>query len=157
MLSDLIDSSKKELIDKLSSDFNYTNEQSEEIFSMTGKFLKENMEAQAAKNPKDILELINNESKTKKDNNVVNNLVSKLSNDISLKFELAHDKTEKTAEFLVLNIITKISEQLDNKDRKINLKDFLSFLGLGTELKESVKKSLEESSGKFSDYPKKLF
>lgn len=157
MLSDLIDSSKKELIDKLSSDFDYTNEQSEELFSMTGKFLKENIEPQAAKNPKDILELINKESETKKNNKVVSNLISKLSNDISSKFEAAHDKAEKTAEFLVLNIIKKISEQLDNKDKKINLKDFLSFLGLGTELKESVKASLEESSGKFSDYPKKIF
>ncbi|MFZ0454273.1 MAG: hypothetical protein WCE54_16985 [Ignavibacteriaceae bacterium] len=157
MISELIDSNRKELIEKLKTNFELGNEQSEKIISVTKNFLKTNLEDQAAQNPKEILELINNGSGIKKENNIVNNLISKLSKDIILKFETDHDKANKTAEFLVINIIKKISEQFDNKDKEMNLKDFFSFLGLGSELKKIVKESLEESNGKFSDYPKKLF
>ena len=157
MFSNLIDSEKKELIEKLKSDFSLQERQSEKIISESGNFLKENLEDQTAENPKDILELINTGSKIKQDNRIIKALISKLSQYLNSKFDLNPDETKKVAEFLAINIIKKISEQLDVENKKIDIKDLFSFLGLGSELRELAEVSLRKPSGKFSDYPKKIF
>ncbi len=157
MLYNLMDSNKNNLIKELKSKVDLSNEQLDEIFSEVGNFMRENLEDQAAKNPKGILDLINTGSEIKDNNYIVENLISKLSRDLSSKFDINPDKTKKASEFLAVYIINQISGQLSTKEKKINIKDLFTFLGLGSELEESAKISLEEPSGKIADYMKKIF
>jgi hypothetical protein len=81
----------------------------------------------------------------------------KFSDNLKSKAGLHLNKRKEISGFLVISVLNKLSVGLSDKNKEINLKELLTFLGLGSELKESVKISLEEPSGKINDYLKKIF
>ena len=157
MFSNSIDSARTNLFEELNSKFDLTHEQNENIFLEIKNFLKNILEDETIRHSKDILDLINKKSELKQDNYIVEELITNFEKDLNSKLNLGSSKTKKLSEFVVKFVLRNMSHQLAEGEKTSDLKSLLTFLGLGSELKESVKGSLEKSSGRISDYFKRYF